>query len=109
MDLRTCAGCNNLIAEDSVSALGKPFHPGCFRCHACSGALSGSFIEHEGKAYHEDNVCRPQAQRVAAPSGSCAKCHRSFADSVHGGSKIVKAEGKEFHAEVRRFLSGFSF
>jgi hypothetical protein len=99
MDLRTCSGCNKLIAEESVTALGKPYHPGCFKCHACHSPFSGkSFIEHEGKAYHDDNACRPHGHRVVAPAGSCAKCHQSFANSVQGGDKVVKAEGKEYHA-----------
>jgi hypothetical protein len=67
MDYPTCVACNKIVLDARVHALGKAFHPECFKCTGCSRAIGGtSFIEHEGKAYHDE--CRPTELRV------CGRC-----------------------------------
>eukprot|EP01116_Phalansterium_solitarium_P003733 TRINITY_DN14559_c0_g1_i1.p1 TRINITY_DN14559_c0_g1~~TRINITY_DN14559_c0_g1_i1.p1 ORF type:complete len:444 (-),score=115.01 TRINITY_DN14559_c0_g1_i1:270-1601(-) len=48
----TCGGCGKAVADRSISALGKKWHPEHFVCGFCMSPLAGtSFSEHNGKAY----------------------------------------------------------
>ncbi|KAG5677614.1 hypothetical protein PVAND_007356 [Polypedilum vanderplanki] len=45
-----CAGCNQAIMENYISALNSQFHPDCFVCRDCKQAVTGkSFYAMEGK------------------------------------------------------------
>ncbi|KLT38307.1 LIM-domain-containing protein [Cutaneotrichosporon oleaginosum] len=47
-----CAGCTHPIIGRIVSAMGRRWHPPCFQCGECGGALEHvSAYEHDGKPY----------------------------------------------------------
>jgi hypothetical protein len=47
-----CARCGQWITGYYVQALGRNWHPGCFRCAACGRPIEGQFVEHSGTVYH---------------------------------------------------------
>lgn len=51
-DERVCAGCSRRITGYYIQALGRDWHPACFRCAACSNPIEGQYGEHNGAAYH---------------------------------------------------------
>ena len=47
-----CAGCEQPIIGRIVNAMGRRFHPACFKCDECGSLLEHvSSFEHDGKAY----------------------------------------------------------
>ncbi|KAI9190204.1 hypothetical protein H9P43_001637 [Blastocladiella emersonii ATCC 22665] len=73
-----CAYCSGAIAERCVTALGKQWHPEHFFCSQCGKPLTGGgFMEHEGKAYCEDDF-------FALFSPKCGACAKPvMADTVN--------------------------
>jgi len=56
-----CAFCGQPINGKCVSAMGKRFHPQCFKCSLCQNPLTqGIFKEHYEKPY-----CHPCFQKIA--------------------------------------------
>ena len=47
-----------MLAE-MVQALGKSYHPACFRCMNCKSALNGPFVDRQGQPY-----CRKCAEEA---------------------------------------------
>ncbi|CAG7817040.1 unnamed protein product [Allacma fusca] len=66
-----CAGCKAPIKENPTNAMGKTWHPQCFKCAVCSKKLSPSnFFERDGIPYCEDdyhNKFSPKCAGCAAP------------------------------------------
>lgn len=61
-----CASCQQSIHGRYVQALGKNWHPDCFRCPACGELIgSGSFLHKGGKPYHPDCYHQKFAPRCA--------------------------------------------
>lgn len=48
-----CQGCGRPIVGSYVIALDGAWHPEHFACAACSRPIEASFIEHDGRPYHE--------------------------------------------------------
>ncbi|MCS7037966.1 MAG: hypothetical protein NZP34_00005, partial [Caldilineales bacterium] len=49
----TCYGCSRPITGAYVTALGRAWHPECFRCAGCGRPIGeNSFYTHEGRPYH---------------------------------------------------------
>ncbi|KAG8924694.1 hypothetical protein FRC02_010255 [Tulasnella sp. 418] len=69
-----CAGCNGLIVGRIVSAIGKRWHPACFKCSQCDELLEHvSSYEHEGQPY-----CHLDYHDLFAPR--CFHCKTSIVD-----------------------------
>jgi hypothetical protein len=74
----TCATCNENIRGKYCQAIGKDWHPECFKCQSpgCQASLQTTgFIEDNGKVF-----CRSCFERdIAYP---CAKCNRKIIGDV---------------------------
>ena len=51
---QTCGLCGQPVANEVYEAMDKVFHPECFKCAKCSGALTSVFVTVDGKFLHED-------------------------------------------------------
>ena len=83
-----CGGCSRIIAttEDSLVALGKTWHDGCFKCGGC-GAPFGpteSFADGGGVPYHMSCLVEKQAS-------ACKRC------GVKLTGAFIKAGGDAYH------------
>merc|ERR1719318_1542873 len=88
-----CAGCNEAIIDNYISALSGHWHPQCFACMECHQPFqSGSFFEHEGMPYCE--------MHYHARRGSlCYSCQKPIT------GRCITAMRRKFHPE--HFLCAF--
>ncbi|GAA5923669.1 ER membrane complex subunit EMC3 [Sporobolomyces koalae] len=63
-DHQTCPVCRLELGYGDFVELGSGaiLHKACFACEGCQQAMSGKYIEAEGKAYHKE--CAPAPQRI---------------------------------------------
>lgn len=54
-----CSGCGKEVFGEVLDALGKVYHPACFKCEECGKGIMGSFVSHEGKPW-----CKPCHQNL---------------------------------------------
>jgi hypothetical protein len=86
---RVCARCGRWITGYYVQALGRNWHPDCFRCAACGNPIEGQYAEHDGKLYHPH--CHQERFGLR-----CAACG-SFIDGQY-----VEYEGRPYHPDCHK-------
>ncbi|CAH8615431.1 unnamed protein product [Schistosoma curassoni] len=95
-----CFACGHIIAETILLAVGKTYHPGCFRCCICTKCLDGIpfTIDSNNLIY-----CLPDYHLINGPL--CAVCGLVIMpDEGSNEVKRVVALGKEFHIDCYRCI-----
>uniref|UniRef100_A0AC34QRJ8 LIM zinc-binding domain-containing protein n=1 Tax=Panagrolaimus sp. JU765 TaxID=591449 RepID=A0AC34QRJ8_9BILA len=93
-----CAVCEGQIADMVLQALGKSYHPRCFRCCHCGQCLDGVPFAVDG---NNRVFCMEDYQNLFSPN--CAVCHKPIRASNDFGQIVrVVAMEKEFHIDCYR-------
>ncbi|CAH8610860.1 unnamed protein product [Schistosoma guineensis] len=95
-----CFACGHIIAETILLAVGKTYHPGCFRCCICTKCLDGIpfTIDSNNLIY-----CLPDYHLINGPL--CAVCGLVIMpDEGSNEVKRIVALGKEFHIDCYRCI-----
>nr|CCA13895.1 conserved hypothetical protein [Albugo laibachii Nc14] len=83
-----CAGCDQILEGEAMSALDQYFHPECFKCSECKHVIpeSEGYAEHEGMAFH-------QSCYQSRFGKKCVRCEKSLK------GKVIKALESLYHPD----------
>ncbi|MCP9264294.1 Wilms tumor protein 1-interacting-like protein [Dirofilaria immitis] len=90
-----CAACSHFIMDMVLHALGKSYHPRCFRCEKCKTCLDGIpfALDPQGHVY-----CTEDYHRLFAPK--CAACLQAIMPNKKTGETVhVVAINRDYHIE----------
>uniref|UniRef100_A0AC35G547 LIM zinc-binding domain-containing protein n=1 Tax=Panagrolaimus sp. PS1159 TaxID=55785 RepID=A0AC35G547_9BILA len=93
-----CAECSKVITDMVLQALGKSYHPRCFRCTKCFQCLDGVpfAVDNESKVF-----CMEDYQKMFSPN--CAVCMKPIKAANDFGQIVrVVAMEKEYHIDCYR-------
>uniref|UniRef100_A0AC34FRI9 LIM zinc-binding domain-containing protein n=1 Tax=Panagrolaimus sp. ES5 TaxID=591445 RepID=A0AC34FRI9_9BILA len=93
-----CAECGKVITDMVLQALGKSYHPRCFRCTKCYQCLDGVpfAVDNESKVF-----CMEDYQKMFSPN--CAVCMKPIKAANDFGQIVrVVAMEKEYHIDCYR-------
>jgi len=95
----SCCHCGKLLGESTLTALGKKYHTGCFRCSLCDTALSGlQFVCWQGAV----NCKQCFAKYKAAV---CAACKGGIIAEDNKKMTMVTCNGQTYHQECYACLN----
>ncbi|CAH3030346.1 unnamed protein product [Porites evermanni] len=98
LSMKYCHSCGKAIKLKIIQALGRCYHPSCFRCSVCQIELDGIPFtwDQESRIY-----CVPDYQRKFCPT--CAVCKQLIAPAKNKEEILrVVSMGKDFHIDCFR-------
>lgn len=101
-----CHYCTTPVIVDGIQALDRIYHREHFFCAGCSAVFTGTYVEHEGLAWHEeclDDTAKDPCRKCGEPIRGdgielgttrfhercfiCAECKRSLKDGFYWSEK----------------------
>lgn len=118
-NIRHCAGCRTPIRGKPVNALGKIWHPNCFRAHAavrcyvCGGDIEGTYRrDYWGASCVRHNAqprCASCTKVIAAEGGVRLGDGRTYCATCHRTAVIDRNQARSHQHVAIRFMDRLGF